>query len=133
MRPTASGVRVNQDSGREQVLSAQLRLLYANTTLGVGVNILAATILAGLQWGMVQRSVVIGWWLYMTLVSVVRYAFARRYWHASPTRRDIGKWRTAITVGVAFDWRRLGRGGNSAVPAGSPDKPGFSRLRVWGE
>ena len=102
MRPIASGVRVNQDSGREQVLSAQLRLLYANTTLGVGANLLAATILAGLQWGMVQKSVVIGWWLYMTLVSVVRYAVAWRYSHASPTPRDIGKWRTAITVAVGL-------------------------------
>ena len=116
MSPTASEVRVNQDSGREQVLSAQLRLLYANTSLGVGVNILAATILAGLQWGIVQKSVVTGWWLYMTLVSVVRYAFARRYWRASPTHRDIGKWRAAITAGVALTGAGWGGAGILLYP-----------------
>ncbi len=88
MRPAASGVLVNQDSAREQVLSAQLGLLYANANLGVGVNILAASVLGGLQWGIISRPVVIGWWLYMTATSVVRYVFARR-WHALPTRMGV--------------------------------------------
>ena len=34
MPPTANGVLVKQDSVREQILPAQLQLLYANTNLG---------------------------------------------------------------------------------------------------
>ena len=60
MRPTASVVPVDRDSSAEQLLSAQLRLLYANANLGVVVNILAATILGGLQWGIVPKPIVIG-------------------------------------------------------------------------
>jgi signal transduction histidine kinase/CheY-like chemotaxis protein len=116
MSPTASEVRVNQDSGRDQVLSAQLGLLYANTSLGVGVNLLAATILASLQWEMVQKSVVAGWWLYMTLVSVVRYAFARGYRHALPTHREIGKWRRAITVAAGLTGAGWGGAGILLYP-----------------
>jgi signal transduction histidine kinase/ActR/RegA family two-component response regulator len=96
-----------QDSSKEQILSAQLRLLYANANLGVGVTILAATILGGLQWGIIATPVVIGWWLYMILVSLVRYIIARRYGRALPGRSDLGKpdlekWRNAFTVGVGL-------------------------------
>ena len=43
--------RVEEDSRRQEILSAQIRLLYANASVGVGVTILAATTLALLQWG----------------------------------------------------------------------------------
>ena len=91
-----------QDSSKQQILSAQLRLLYANANLGVGVTIVAATILAGLQWGIIARSVVVGWLLYMTLVSVFRYAIARRYGVALPAADETNKWRTVFTVGVGL-------------------------------
>ncbi len=72
----------------------------------------------------------------MTLVSVVRYAIARRYGHAFP---GAGTMVTRILQvahcvhrGRRFDIRRVGRGGNSPLPAGSPDKPGFSGLRFGG-
>ena len=53
MPSTAPVVRVNQDPSRERILSAQLRLLYANANVGIGVTILAATILGALQWGII--------------------------------------------------------------------------------
>jgi signal transduction histidine kinase/ActR/RegA family two-component response regulator len=117
MRPTASVVPVDRDSSAEQLLSAQLRLLYANANLGVVVNILAATILGGLQWGIVPKPIVIGWWLYIALVSVARYSFARRYWHASPSPTDIGKWRTVFTVGVGLTGAGWGAAGILLYPA----------------
>jgi signal transduction histidine kinase/ActR/RegA family two-component response regulator len=117
MRPTAAGPRVNRDSSREQILSAQLRLLYANANLGAVVNILAATILGALQWESISKSVIIGWWLYITLVSVVRYVFARRYWHASPTPTDLRKWRTVFTVGVGLAGAGWGAAGVLLYPA----------------
>jgi signal transduction histidine kinase/ActR/RegA family two-component response regulator len=102
MFPTASVGRVDRQSSEEQILSEQLRLLYANANLGVAVNLLAATILAGLQWGIVSQPVVIGWWLYIILVAIARFRIARRYWHASPGPEDIARWRNIFTTGVAF-------------------------------
>jgi signal transduction histidine kinase/CheY-like chemotaxis protein len=117
MRPTAAGAQVNRDSSREQILSAQLRLLYANANLGAVVNILAATILGALQWGMIPKSVLIGWWLYITLVSAVRYVFAGRYWRAAPTPTDLRKWRTVFTVGVGLAGAGWGAAGVLLYPA----------------
>jgi signal transduction histidine kinase/ActR/RegA family two-component response regulator len=116
MRPTAPGVLVEQDSATDQILPAQLRLLYANTNLGVAVNILAATVLGALQWGIVSRSVVIGWWLYLTLVSIVRYVIARR-WHALPARSDVSGWRTAFAVGLGLTGAGWGAAGILLYPA----------------
>jgi signal transduction histidine kinase/CheY-like chemotaxis protein len=102
MLATASLKRVDPQSSGEQILSEQLKLLYANANLGVLVNIVAATILAGLQWGIISQPVVIGWWLYITLVSIGRFSIARRYWHAPPGPEDIARWRNIFTTGVAF-------------------------------
>jgi signal transduction histidine kinase len=101
MRPTASEARVNRDSNSEQLLAAQLRLLYGNANLGVVVNIVAAAILGALQWGIVSKPTIMAWCLYITLVSIARYAFARRYWQASPSPTDLNRWRTVFTIGVA--------------------------------
>jgi signal transduction histidine kinase/ActR/RegA family two-component response regulator len=99
--PTALVARVDRQSCREQILAEQLKLLYANANLGVVVNILAATILVGLQWGIVSRPVLIGWWLYITLVAVGRYALAHRYRQESPGPTEISGWRKAFIFGVA--------------------------------
>src|SRR3984957_10374822 len=102
MLATASLERVDRQSSGEQILSEQLKLLYANANLGVLVNIVAATILAGLQWGIISQPVVIGWGLYIPLVSIARFSIARRYWQASPGPEDIARWRNIFTTGVAF-------------------------------
>lgn len=102
MLATASLTRVDRQSSGEQILSEQLKLLYANANLGVAVNVLAATILAGLQWGIVSQPVVIGWWLYITLVSIARFSLARCYWYAAPGPKNIARWRNLFTTGVAL-------------------------------
>ena len=116
MRPTPSGVLVKRDSVKEQILPAQLRLLYANANLGVGVNVVAATVLGALQWGIISRPVIIGWWLYLGLVSIVRYLIARR-WHALPTRSDVSGWRTAFTVCIGLAGAGWGAAGVLLYPA----------------
>jgi signal transduction histidine kinase/ActR/RegA family two-component response regulator len=101
MRPTASEARVNRDSSSEQLLAAQVRLLYGNSNLGVVVNIVAAVILGSLQWGIIYKPTIVAWCSYITLVSIARYVFARRYWRASSSATDLSQWRNAFTIGVA--------------------------------
>jgi PAS domain S-box-containing protein len=105
MRPSCSATaaaRVQQGSRRQQILSAQIRLLYANANIGVGVTLLAATILALLQREIVPKALIIGWWFYMTLVSLSRCALARRYRRASPAYTDVSRWRAAFTLGAGL-------------------------------
>ena len=118
MRPTASVARVNRDSSREQLLAAQLRLLYGNANLGVVVNIVAAAILGALQWGLVSKPTIMAWCLYITLVSIARYAFARRYWQTLSTPTDLSRWRTVFTVGVGCAGAGWGAAGVLLYPPG---------------
>jgi signal transduction histidine kinase/CheY-like chemotaxis protein len=117
MRPIASLGEVDRGPGSEPFLSAQLRLLYANANLGVLVNLLAATILGALQWSVVSKPPLVGWWLYIALVSGLRYALARRYWHASPNPTDTTKWRTVFTIGVGLSGAGWGAAGVLLYPA----------------
>jgi signal transduction histidine kinase/ActR/RegA family two-component response regulator len=117
MPPTAPIARVDRDFSSQQLLPAQLRLLYANASLGVVINILAATVLSGLQWGVVAKPLVFAWWLYILLVSVARYALARHYWHASPAPTDSNKWRTVFIAGVALTGAGWGAAGILLYPA----------------
>ena len=93
---------VQQDSRRREILSAQVRLLYANANVALAVTMLAGTLLGLLQWGMVSSVVVVGWWLYMVAVSVFRSTLARRYQQASPEQADDGKWLTAFASGAGL-------------------------------
>jgi signal transduction histidine kinase/ActR/RegA family two-component response regulator len=117
MPPTVPVARVDRDFSSQQLLPAQLRLLYANANLGVVINILAASVLSGLQWGVVARPLVFGWWVYIVLVSVARYALARHYWHSSPAPIDSNKWRTVFTAGVALTGAGWGAAGILLYPA----------------
>ena len=117
MRPTASEARVTRDSSSEQLLAAQIRLLYGNANLGVLVNIVAAAILGALQWGIVSRARIVAWCLYITLVSIARFAFARRYWQASSNATDLRRWRNVFTVGVALAGIGWGAAGILLYPA----------------
>ena len=117
MPPTAPIARVDRDFSSQQLLPAQLRLLYGNANLGVVINILAATVLGGLQWGVVAKPLVFSWWIYILLVSVARYELARHYWHAAPAPTDSNKWRTVFIAGVALTGAGWGAAGILLYPA----------------
>jgi signal transduction histidine kinase len=93
---------VQQDYRGEEILWAQIRLLYANSNTSVGITIATASTLALLQRGTVPSFRVLGWWLYMTLISVSRGSLARRYRSASPACTEVSGWRAAFVVGVGL-------------------------------
>lgn len=108
--------RADQDSRREEILSAQIRLLYVNANVGAGVTILAATILGSLQWSVVPAVMVIGWWLYMAVVSALRYGVARHYRRVAPGASENSKWLVRFTVGAGLAGTGWGAAGFLLYP-----------------
>ena len=102
----------------QQVREAQIRLLYGNAYTGTLVTLIAAPVLAYCQWGVVHRSVVVGWSLYMVLVSVARLLLVLRFRRAPPSGRAMGRWGTAFAVGAGMAGAGWGAAGFLLNPDG---------------
>ena len=109
--PPAEATARRRDSKEREVLVAQVRLLYTNANLGIGVTLLAATLLVVVEWGSVRNYVVIGWWLYMMLLSLWRCALAWFYRRSSQGWEGIDRWRSAFSISVGLAGVGWGTGG----------------------
>lgn len=102
MHSPVSAPGLNSSSKRNQILLEQLKLIYANTNLAVGISVLAAIVLGSLLSDVIPRHIVFGWWIYVGLVSAFRYIVAWRYHHASPKHMTLGKWRMGTVIGIGL-------------------------------
>jgi len=84
------------------MLGAQVRLLYGNANVGVGVTLAATAILGRLQWGVAPHSIILGWCLYMFLVSVARFILGRLYWRTVPSSLETSRWGARFAIGAGL-------------------------------
>ncbi|MEI9970901.1 MAG: hypothetical protein WDO73_01980 [Ignavibacteriota bacterium] len=89
----------HQDSSGREIVAAQVRLLYGNAGMGVGITFIAAPILGLLQWEVVPHPLILTWCLCMFVISVARFALTRRYRRLSPAIEDARPWALAFTIG----------------------------------
>ena len=98
--------------------AAQIRLLYSNATTGIVVTVLAAPILGYVQWGVIRRSIVLVWLVYMLLVTSARFVLARRYWRTSPSGIEDRWWGVAFAIGAGMAAAGWGTAGILLYPEG---------------
>ena len=99
--PNETAMAVQQLRTR-QVRAAQVRLLYSNANTGGAVTIITAPLLSYFQWDVIEHPVVVGWLLYILVLSAARFALTRRYRRASPADTEVTRWGTAFAVGAAL-------------------------------
>jgi signal transduction histidine kinase/ActR/RegA family two-component response regulator len=92
----------HRDSTDQEILAVQVRLLFANANVGVAATLIAASILARLQWQTSPHQVIFPWLLYMCLISVARFVLARRYRRTAPSSLLARKWGTAFAIGAGL-------------------------------
>ena len=103
MTPSCSSAdALLRNSGRRQILTAQVRLLYNHANVGVGITLIATVVLGRLQWEVVPHLIILGWCLYMFLVSVGRFTLGRLYWRTAPSSVETNRWGAAFTIGVGL-------------------------------
>src|SRR5438067_6440 len=112
----ANTAHANGDDRRLQVLAAEVRLLYGNANVGVGVTLVASLILAYLQWGVVAQPHILSWCLFMLLVSVGRFTLARLYWRTAPPSNETRRWRAGFAVGAGLAGAGWGAAGIFLYP-----------------
>lgn len=105
---------------RQQVHAAETRLLYENATTGIAATLVIASLLAYAQWDAGRSFTVSAWLLYLLLVSAARFVLVRRYWRASPSETEYGRWRAMFVVGAAMAAVGWGAGAFVLCPAAGP-------------
>ena len=100
--------------------AVETRLLYENANTGVAITVVITTLLVYGHWDVVSHAVVMAWLLYMLVVSLGRFALARRYWRAPSTGITSRKWNTAFVVGTALGAAGWGAGVIGIYPSSSP-------------
>jgi signal transduction histidine kinase/ActR/RegA family two-component response regulator len=101
----------NTDCRRQEVLAAQVGLLYSNASVGFWVTLIATSILARLQWRDVAHPVLFSWWLYMFLLAAARFILAWRYRRSARSALKTRRWRTGFAIGAGlagFGWAAAG-------------------------
>ena len=91
-----------QDAKKQQVRTEQVRLLYTNATVAVGVSICVTAVLGYLQWGVISHRIVLSWAIYMLAISSARFALAAWYRSAVPARRKAIPWGVAYAIGASL-------------------------------
>ena len=107
--------RAAQDSRHQDLLAAQVRLLFASASTAFAVTVISADVLAALEWGFIANSVLLSWWLYMNAVAVVRYGWARRY-HRAPEGSPADRWLRGFVTGSALSGIGWGAAGILLYP-----------------
>src|SRR4051794_13153748 len=77
-----------------QLRAAQTRLLYENANTGILVTLCAAPVLAYFQTSVVPYPIILGWLVYMLLVSAARFVLVRRYFQSSKEHTRPQGWST---------------------------------------
>ena len=84
------------------VRAEQVKLLYANASVGLGVTVFIAAIMTVLQWTVISHAALVAWLAYMVTLTSGRFVLVHRYWRAAaaPLRDD--HWGTWYIIGVAL-------------------------------
>ena len=92
----------NRDFRREQILAAQVRLLFGNRNVGVAVTLIATAVLSRVQWDAASHPLVLLWAFYMCAVAVARFVLGWCYSHNSPSPPEAVHWGAAFTIGAGL-------------------------------
>ena len=112
----AETAQANGDCRRGQILAAQVRLLYGNANVAVGVTLVATSILGRVQWDVVAHPIILSWCLYMFLIAAGRFILARRYWRSVPSSLETRRWRAGFAVGAGLAGTGWGAAGILLYP-----------------
>lgn len=91
-----------QDTRKQQVRTEQVRLLYTNANVAVGVSVCVTAVLGYLQWKVISHRLILSWAVYMLAILSARFALATWYRSAAPVGREVITWGVVHTIGVGL-------------------------------
>ena len=97
------------------VQAEQIRLLYQNTALSVGITAAVSSVLCFLQWAVIPHRAVLGWLTYMFLVSSGRFGLWRSF-RSRVNLRTARVWGLLFSIGAGLSAAGWGAAGLVLYP-----------------
>jgi signal transduction histidine kinase/CheY-like chemotaxis protein/HPt (histidine-containing phosphotransfer) domain-containing protein len=105
---------------KQQLLAAQVGLLYANVNTAVVVTVIGTVILGVLQWGFIPHPVILGWCLYSLVIAALRSVLGLYYRRSAGSGSAVSLWRTAFVIGAALSGAGWGAAAVLLYPETNP-------------
>lgn len=119
--PASAEARVPPPSGeRDRMVRAeQIKLLYAKAPMALTATLVNAPILVFILWDKVRHAVLVGWLMYMVILSLGRVWLRHEYRRTPPSPIEESHWGTWYLAGIALSGLGWGSVGIFLFPAGS--------------
>ena len=108
---TAEAAQDKRDSRKRQVFAAQVRLLYGNAGVALGINLIGAAILGRLQWNFASHALIVEWGLYLSAVLLARLLLWLRFSRTTAPELTASRWDLAFVVGAGLTGAGWGAAG----------------------
>ena len=110
----------NAEKEEQKALYAeQVHQLYGNSRVGLIASAINSLILVVIQRNITSHAVLIGWFVLLAAISLLRYSDVRAFWRKSPQASEAGYWGTRFTVGLALSGMVWGSSAVFLFPAQS--------------
>ena len=114
-----AGVPPPSDARDRMVRAEQIKLLYAKAPMALTAILVNAPILVVILWDKVPHAVLVGWLMYMVILSLGRAWLRHEYWRRPPSPIEDSHWGTWYLAGIALSGLGWGSVGVFLFPAGS--------------
>lgn len=96
----------------------QVRLLYRPFRASIAATIVAAILLVLIQWRVINHDILIGWFLAIVVVTLLRMVLAELYFRREPDDSESERWAQRFIVGTAVAGATWGAAGVLLFPEG---------------
>ncbi len=101
------------------IRAEQVKLLYAKAPMALAAILVNVPILVFILWDKVRHAVLVGWLIYMVILSLGRVWLRQEYWRTSPSPIKESRWGTWYLAGIALSGLGWGSVGVFLFPPGS--------------
>ncbi|MDY6950753.1 MAG: PAS domain-containing protein, partial [Thermodesulfobacteriota bacterium] len=126
------GTSSRATDGERQLLAAEVNLLYENASIGLVATLVNSIILTFVLWPVAPSTLLVTWFVSLSLLTLVRYVSVVRYRNRSGAHLDPARWGHGFTVGAAFSGIIWGSAGLFLFPVSSVAHQAFIAFVLGG-
>ncbi|HUJ18397.1 MAG TPA: PAS domain S-box protein [Nitrospirota bacterium] len=109
----------HQGSEADELHASQVQQLFDSAPIGMVGTLLNAAVLSYIEWNVVERRVIVLWFAFLFLVTLIRGLHVYEYRHRTLSREELSDWGVWFTFGLAMSGIAWGSAAIFLFPAAS--------------